>query len=258
MIGAIAGDIIGSRFEGGQAPSYDFELFHPFCRFTDDTVCTLAVARAIMDQGDFADNIRSLAREFPNSRYGGMFREWFRVENAPAYGSWGNGAPMRVSSVGWLARSLEQVDELAEAQASVSHDHPDAINASKAIARAIFLLSHGENKSDVGSAIENDFEYDLSEDAIKGRKWFDITAKGISQTALSLALRCNSWEDTIRACALRGGDTDTLACIAGSVSEAMYGVPEKIATQAKKRLAPSLLAIVQRFEEITKTRNKQQ
>jgi ADP-ribosyl-[dinitrogen reductase] hydrolase len=127
MIGAIAGDIIGSRFERGQAPSYDFELFHPSCRFTDDTVCTLAVARAIMDQGDFADHIRNLAREFPNSGYGGMFRKWFRVENAPAYGSWGNGAPMRVSSVGWLARSLDQVDELAAAQASVSHDHPEPL-----------------------------------------------------------------------------------------------------------------------------------
>jgi ADP-ribosyl-[dinitrogen reductase] hydrolase len=258
MIGAIAGDIIGSRFERGQAPSHDFELFHPFCRSTDDTVCTLAVARAIMDQGGFADHIRNLAREFPNSGYGGMFRKWFRLENAPAYGSWGNGAPMRVSSVGWLARSLEQVDELAEAQASVTHDHTDAIIASKAIARAIFLLSHGESRSDVGSAIENDFGYDLSEDAIEGRKWFDITAKGTSQTALSVALRCNSWEDTIRTCALRGGDTDALSCIAGSVSEAMYGVPEEIATQAKKRLAPSLLAIVQRFEEIMKTRKKQQ
>ena len=231
MIGAIAGDIIGSRFEHGQAANYDFELFHHHCRFTDDTVCSLAVAKALMDGESFSACLRRFARRYPNSGYGGMFRQWFRKDDAPAYGSWGNGAPMRVSSVGWFARSLNEVDDLAESQSSATHDHPDAIDASKAVARAIFMLSHGQSCLEVGAQIEREFRYDLSEGAIGGRRWFDISAKGLAQT-----------------CAIKGGDTDTLACIAGSVSEAMHGVPKAIEQQAKERLDPFLLSIVEEFE----------
>jgi len=157
MIGAIAGDIIGSRFEHGQAANYDFELFHHHCRFTDDTVCSLAVAKALMDGESFSACLRRFARRYPNSGYGGMFRQWFRKDDAPAYGSWGNGAPMRVSSVGWFARSLNEVDDLAESQSSATHDHPDAIDASKAVARAIFMLSHGQSCLEVGAQIEREF-----------------------------------------------------------------------------------------------------
>ena len=157
MIGAIAGDIVGSRFEHRQARRYDFKLFHRSCRFTDDTVCTLAVAKCVMEQGNFAEHIRELARSYPKAGYGGMFRKWLKADNAPAYNSWGYGAPMRVSSIGWRANSMEEVEELAEAQSSVTHNHPDAIQASKAIATAIFLFSQGESKSAVASRLENDF-----------------------------------------------------------------------------------------------------
>jgi ADP-ribosyl-[dinitrogen reductase] hydrolase len=248
MIGAIAGDIIGSRYEGSRAKVADFPLFLPSSRFTDDTVCSLAVASAIMDDGDFARHLRRLCRCYPDAGYGGMFRRWFAADHQPAYGSWGNGAPMRVSAVGWLARSIDEVDTLAEAQASVSHSHPDAIMASRAVARAIFLLSQGQEPADVEEAISEECYYDLSAGAIGTRPRFDITAKGTAQTGLSIALRSSSYEAAIRDVVLLGGDTDTLACVAGSVAEAIHSVPQDIATEARCRLTPDLLAILKEFD----------
>ena len=126
MLGAIAGDIIGSRFEGHAGPPRDFELFHPHCRFTDDTVCTLAVAEALLEGGDFAASLRAFVHRYPDAGYGGMFLRWAFSDGAPAYGSWGNGAPMRASAVGWWARSEAEAMEIAAVQAAVSHDHLDA------------------------------------------------------------------------------------------------------------------------------------
>jgi ADP-ribosyl-[dinitrogen reductase] hydrolase len=143
MIGAIAGDIVGSRFEGHEAPPDGFELFHDRCRFTDDTVCSLAVAEAIMTGLDFAATLRAFVRRHPDAGYGGMFIRWALAVDAPAYGSWGNGAPMRVAAVGWLAASLAEADALAAAQAAVSHDHPEAIRAAQAVAGTIFALRDG-------------------------------------------------------------------------------------------------------------------
>ncbi|WP_395660109.1 ADP-ribosylglycohydrolase family protein [Aestuariivirga sp.] len=248
MIGAIAGDIIGSRYEGSRAKVADFPLFLRSSRFTDDTVCSLAVANAIMVDGNFAKHLRRLCRCYPDAGYGGMFRRWFAVDDEPAYGSWGNGAPMRVSAVGWLARSIDEVDTLAEAQASVSHSHPDAIIASRAVARAIFLLSQGKETADVEESISKECSYDLSAGAIGTRPRFDITAKGTAQTGLSIALRSSSYEAAIRDVVLLGGDTDTLACVAGSVAEAIHGVPQEIAIKAKRRLPPDLLAILKEFD----------
>lgn len=248
MIGAIAGDIIGSRYEGLQAKETDFPLFLPSSRFTDDTVCSLAVANAIMGDGDFANHLRRLCRCYPGVGYGGMFRRWFAADGAPAYGSWGNGAPMRVSAVGWLAQSLDEVDALAEAQASVSHDHPDAIMASQAVARAIFLLSQGQDTAAVEKSLSHEFSYDLSAAAIKTRPRFDISAKGTAQTGLSIALRSTNYEAAIREAVFLGGDTDTLACVAGSIAEAMHGIPANIVTEVNRRLPPDLAAILEQFE----------
>jgi len=250
MIGAIAGDIIGSRFEGSKAREADFTLFHPSCRFTDDTVCTLAVANALLGDRDFARHLRALGRIYPNAGYGGMFRRWMRSDDAPLYGSWGNGAPMRVSAVGWLATTIEEVDQLAEAQAAVSHNHPDAIDASRAVARSIFLLSRGEPASSLKTRLEQDFNYDLGRKAMAARPKFDISAKGTAQTAITIALMAESFEDTIRQSALLGGDTDTLACISGAIAEAIHGVPEDLANEARQRLSPDLLNIVERFDTV--------
>ena len=139
MLGAIAGDIIGSRFEGHSSVPVGFDLFHGSCQFTDDTVCTVAVADAILNTKGFAEKLRGYARRYPMRGYGAQFHKWAMAENAPAYGSWGNGAPMRVSSVGWLAEDEASVLYLATEQASVTHNHSDAIAGSKAVALAIFL-----------------------------------------------------------------------------------------------------------------------
>jgi ADP-ribosylglycohydrolase len=155
---------------------------------------------------------------------------------------------MRVAAVGWLATTIEDVDRLAEAQAAVSHDHPDAIAASKAVARAIFLLSRGESMDTLKSELERDFDYDLSRQAILARPRFDITAKGTAQTAITIALSSEGFEDAIREAALLGGDTDTLACIAGAIAEAIHGVPHDLERAARQRLTPDLLRVVEHFE----------
>lgn len=162
MIGAIAGDIIGSRFEGHSAPPTDFALFHPHCRFTDDTVCTLAVADALMGAGDFAASLRTFVRRHPDRGYGGMFLNWAFSDDAAAYGSWGNGAPMRVAAVGWLAEDEGEARELAAAQTSVSHNHPDAIAAAQAVAQAILALRKGGSIAAVRTRLSEDFRYDFT------------------------------------------------------------------------------------------------
>jgi ADP-ribosylglycohydrolase len=162
---------------------------------------------------------------------------------------------MRVAAVGWLATTIEDVDRLAEAQAAVSHDHPDAIAASKAVARAIFLLSRGESTDTLKSGLEGDFDYDLSRSAMLARPRFDITAKGTAQTAITIALRSESFEDTIREAALLGGDTDTLACIAGAIAESIHGVPHDLANAARKRLTPDLLTLVNHFDAAMRSRS---
>lgn len=248
MIGAIAGDIIGSRFEGNLRPPQNFDLFDDrLCRFTDDTVCTIAIAEALMSRTDFASTLRAFVRNHPNRGYGANFRKWALSEDAPAYGSWANGAPMRTSAVGWLAGDEAELLKLAGDQASVSHDHPDAIAASQAVASAIFYLRHGMPPPDVRERTASSFGYDLSAERAFRPGTFDITAKGTAQSAIVAALDASDWETAVRAAIGLGGDTDTLACIAGAIAEAAHGVPRSIADAAKAYLSPDLLAVLNRF-----------
>ena len=249
MIGAIAGDIIGSRFEGHPAPPADFELFHSACRFTDDTVCSLAVAQALMDNADFADTLRTFVRRYPDAGYGGMFIDWAMRDDAPAYGSWGNGAPMRVAAVGWLAQSAERADELAAAQAAISHDHPSAVQAAQAVARAIFTLRGGTPADAVREETSAAFGYDLRAETALSRDGFDVSAAGTVPPALSAAFAARDWEEAVRTVIGLGGDTDTLACICGAVAEAIHGVPGDIADAARNRLTDDLQQVFDRFQQ---------
>jgi ADP-ribosyl-[dinitrogen reductase] hydrolase len=248
MLGAIAGDIIGSRFEGHRGPPRDFALFHPYCRFTDDTVCTLAIAEAILGEGDFAASLRAFVRRHPDRGYGGMFVHWAFTDGAPAYGSWGNGAPMRVAGVGWLASDEAEAMDLAAAQAAVSHDHPDAVAAAQAIALAILLLRQGVPPRRVRQRIAAEFGYDLEPERALTRGGFDMSAAGTVPPALTAAFEARDWEGAVRTAVCLGGDTDTLACIAGAVAEAIHGVPADIAAQARSMLTDDLREVLERFE----------
>lgn len=251
MLGAIAGDIVGSRFEGHAGPPRDFTLFHPACRFTDDTVCTLAVADALLGGRDFAATLRDFVRRHPERGYGGLFLEWAFADDAPAYGSWGNGAPMRVAAVGWLARDEAEALELAAAQAAVSHDHLDAVAAAQAIALAIFLIRQGVAPAIVRERIIDRFDYDLRPGIALARGGFDVSAAGTVPPALAAALGADDWEGAVRTVVSLGGDTDTLACIAGAVAEAIHGLPGDVAEAARGRLTADLLAVLERFEAAT-------
>ncbi|HUF56172.1 MAG TPA: ADP-ribosylglycohydrolase family protein [Thermohalobaculum sp.] len=252
MLGAIAGDIVGSRFEGGPPPPPGFALFHPDCRFTDDTVCTLAVAEALMSGRDFASELRAFVRRHPGRGYGGMFRAWALSDAAPAYGSWGNGAPMRVAAVGWLAADEAEVAALAAAQAQVSHDHPDAVAGAQAVALAILLFRRGAPPAEVGRRIAADFGYDLDPAAALAGGGFDISAAGTVPPALAAALGAADWEGAVRTAVGLGGDADTLACIAGAVAEAAHGLPETVAEAAHRHLTTDLQAVLTRFAAETR------
>lgn len=248
MIGAIAGDIAGSRFEGGLAPGRGFDLLAPECRFTDDTVCTLAVADAVMRDEDFAGTLKAFVRRHPERGYGGMFLRWALSEQASGYGSWGNGAPMRVASIGWLAEDGAEADRLASAQASVSHDHPDAVAGAQAVARTILAFRAQVDAEAIRARLAADFGYDLDPRRALMGGGFDISAAGTVPPALAAAFGSDSWEDAVRTAIGLGGDTDTLACIAGAVAEARHGVPEAIAERARSHLTPDLLEVLDRFE----------
>jgi ADP-ribosyl-[dinitrogen reductase] hydrolase len=248
MLGAIAGDIVGSRFEGRRGPPRDFMLFHPTCFFTDDTVCTLAVADALLGERDFAASLRAFARRHPARGYGGMFLDWAFTDDAPAYGSWGNGAPMRVAAVGWLARDEAEALELAAAQAAVTHDHPDAIAAAQAVALVILLSRSGLPRAALRRRLVEDFGYDLTPERVLARDGFDISAAGTVPPAITAALEAEDWEGAVRTAICLGGDTDTLACIAGAVAEAIHGLRREIADSARVYLTDDLRMILERFE----------
>lgn len=248
MIGAIAGDIVGSRFEGKPAPAPGFTLFHAKCRFTNDTVCSLAVAEALLDAGDFAASLKTFVRRHPGRGYGGMFRQWAMSDRRSGYGGWGNCAPMRVAAVGWLAGDEAEADRQAAAQARVSHDHPDAVAGAQAVARAILAMRRGTDVARTRADLEAAFGYDLDPQVAFSGGGFDSSTAGTVPPALAAALGSDSWESAVRKAVGLGGDTDTLACIAGGVAEARHGIPADKAACARDYLTDDLRATLARFD----------
>lgn len=250
MLGAIAGDIIGSRFEGRHPPGRDFELWHPRCRFTDDSICTIAIAHALLGDRDYAASLRSFVRRHPHRGYGGMFRRWAAEDDAPPYGSWGNGAPMRVAPVGWFAADETEALELAEAQSAVTHNHPDAIAGAQAVALAILLGRQGEPPLAIRARIVEQFGYELAPEIALRPGIFDVSAAGTVPPALAAVFEAADWEGAVRTAVGLGGDADTLGCIAGAVAEAVHRLPAEIAEAARGYLTDDLAEVLARFERL--------
>ena len=248
MIGAIAGDIIGSVYEWHNTKTTDFPLFDPRCTFTDDTVLTIAVADAILTRGDYGEKLKEWYRLYPDSGYGSGFRRW--AKSAGRQGtSLGNGSAMRVSPVGFAFNTLEDVLEEARKSAFPSHSHPEGIKGAQSIASAIFLARTGNSKDEIKSYIQTTFGYDLARtlNEIRPRYRFDATCPGSVPEAITAFLESNNFEDAIRKAISLGGDSDTIACIAGSIAEAFYGIPEEIRSRTLEELDDQLTKVVESF-----------
>lgn len=252
MIGAIAGDVIGSVHEHLGTKSMDFELFPPDCRFTDDTVLTVAVAECLLSGGNYIDAFHEYVRAYPNAGYGQSFFQWASAGDSRPYNSWGNGAAMRVSAVGQAFDKLEDVLAHAARAAEVTHNHPEGIKGAQATAAAVFLARQGESKTRIKAMVERLFGYDLHPtlETLRPAYGFDVSCQGTVPPALIAFLESSDFEDAVRKAISLGGDADTLACIAGAVSEAHYGgVPAHIKGGALAVLDDRLRSVVTRFEE---------
>jgi ADP-ribosylglycohydrolase len=235
MIGAIAGDIIGSVHEFQGQKRTDFPLFVAESRFTDDTVLTVAVADSLLTGASYVDNFHEYTRAYPDRCYGVGFWHWVKSESRLPYNSWGNGSAMRVSPVAFAFQTLEEVLREAKASADVTHNHPEGVHGAQATATAIFLARQGESKKKIRGAIEKHFGYDLSRTvaSIRPTYSFNESCQGTVPEAITAFLDSEDYEDAVRLAVSLGGDADTLACIAGGIAGAFYGgVPSRIAIPA--------------------------
>jgi ADP-ribosylglycohydrolase len=266
MIGAIAGDIIGSIYEFDNIKTKDFPLFGPHpraninhtrngrstekCFFTDDTVLTIAVADWLMDEGaDLVERLRHYTHAYNNRGYGGMYRDWVNSHDPRPYNSYGNGSAMRVSPVGWLASDLEQVRRLAKASAEVTHNHPEGIKGAQAAAMAVWLARERTKGPQIRQAITTFAGYDQTECVDEIREWyaFDPSCQGTVPQAIICALEATDFEDAIRNAISIGGDSDTVAAITGGIAEAMFGIPGEIVVHVRSYLSGDMIGVLDRF-----------
>lgn len=249
MIGAIAGDIIGSVYEFHNIKTKQFDLFRPDCFFTDDTVLTVAMAESILTGADYVSLMRTYYRRYPDAGYGLRFHHWAMAPDREPYNSWGNGAAMRISPVGLAYDTLDEVLDRATAYTVVTHDHPEGLKGAQATAAAIFLARTGNSKADIRKYTTTTFGYDLSlsVDEIRPTYEFDESCQRTVPQAIVCFLESNSFEDAIRNAISLGGDSDTLACITGGMAQAHYGVPADIVERATSILDEDLRGVTSRF-----------
>ena len=260
MLGAIYGDIVGSVYEFNNIKTKDFELFTKESKFTDDTVLTLAVAKALCKLEDRNDveafkkslikAMHELAEKYFYAGYGYRFFRWILSRSNEPYGSFGNGSAMRVSPVAWYASSLEECLYFAKASAEVTHDHPDGIKGAVVTAGATYLARTGGTMSQIKDFVGKYYKIDFTLDEIRPTYKFNETCQGSVPQAMEAFFESTSFEDAIRNAICIGGDSDTIAAIAGSVAEAYYGMSDEQASQAKERLPAPLLDIYEEFEKI--------
>lgn len=252
MLGAIAGDIIGSVYEWHNIKTTEFELFSPACRFTDDTVLTVALADSILSGADYADKMKEYFHRYPNAGYGGRFADWVLSHPSFPYNSWGNGAAMRISPVGYAYDTLDETLSKAEFFTEVTHNHPEGIKGGCTTAAAIFLARTGSSKAEIKASISATFGYDLTRtlDEIRPGYHFDVSCQGTVPQAITAFLESTDFEDAIRKAISLGGDSDTLACITGGIAQAFYGgVPGSIAAKVYSFLDEPLAGVARLFME---------
>lgn len=254
MLGAIAGDMIGSVYEFNNHRTKTFPLFCDRTTFTDDSVLSVAVADVILHGGSYAEAFKRYYRQYPNpvGGYGARFQQWAATAEAEPYNSWGNGSAMRVSPVGHAFDDLDAV--LAEAQktAETTHNHPEGIKGAQATAAAIFLARQGSSKADIRAYVATTFGYDLDRtvDAIRPTYRFNESCQETVPEAIIAFLESTDFEDALRNAVSLGGDSDTLTCITGAIAEAFYGgVPTAIATEVWQRLDPPLATVTRTFQQ---------
>ena len=258
MIGALIGDIAGSRFEWRNIKKKEFRLFTGSCRFTDDSVMSLAVCDALLRCGGSWDGLgaqavesmQRLGRAFPRAGYGGRFYSWIFALDPEPYNSWGNGAAMRVSGCGWAGESLEEVKRISRLVTEVTHNHPEGIKAAEAVAAAVYLARTGSKLEEIRAYIcDSYYPIDFTLDEIRDSYSFDVSCQGSVPQAFEAFFESVSFEDAIRNAISIGGDSDTIAAICGGVAGAYYGVPEELRQEALGYLNPELSDILTRFEE---------
>jgi ADP-ribosylglycohydrolase len=265
MYGAILGDIIGSPFEFDRgSKTKDFPLFFTGCTYTDDSVMTIAVAEALMKAVEsgviedesktkdlLIDSIREWGRKYPNAGYGGRFRGWLKGESREPYNSWGNGSAMRVSSAGWLFNDLETTRKVARWTSEVTHNHPEGVKGAESTASAIFLARNGSSKDEVKDYIIREFGYDLSRtcDEIRPNYHHVESCQESVPEAITAFIEGEDFEDVVRTTVSLGGDTDTLACISGSIAEAFFGIPNELIEQANTYLPDEMKEVMTLFQK---------
>jgi ADP-ribosylglycohydrolase len=250
MLGAIIGDIVGSVYEFNNCRRLDFPLFTKASRYTDDTVMTVATAEALLHKLSFRDVYQQWYKRYPDAGYGSRFHLWAKNRAIEPYGSFGNGSAMRVSPVGFAARSLDEVLTVAEQSAAVSHNHLEGIKGAQAVAAVVFLARSGAQKDEIQDYVETTFHYNVSQPLDSVREWysFDITCQGSVPYAVRALLESNDFESAVRLAVSIGGDSDTLACMSGAMAEAFYGeIPWEITKEALFRLPADLAAMTRDF-----------
>lgn len=253
MLGAIIGDICGSAYEWNNCKTDKpdtVELTRPDCRFTDDSAMTVATADALLNDRNYAGSYKMWGRRYPDAGYGGTFARWLESDSLKSYDSWGNGSAMRISPVGWAFGTLEETLEEAKRSACVTHDHPEGVKGAQSTAAAIFLARNGKSKSEIKEYIETTFRYDLNRhtDLIRPGYRFDVSCMGSVPEAILCFLESRDYEHALKLAISLGGDSDTIACIAGGIAEAFYRqVPDALLRFAQDRLTKEMKRVVSDF-----------
>jgi ADP-ribosylglycohydrolase len=251
LYGAIIGDIAGSKYEFNNIKHKPQKIMTDDCSFTDDTVMITAIAHSLISsyKFDFSAKMRAWGNRYPEESYGVRFQQWLEEGGEP-YNSFGNGSAMRVSPVAWAFDKLSDVREIARFTALPTHNHPEGIKGAVATAEAIWMARNGASKDDIKSAMSNYYDIDFTCDTIRPDYTFDETCQGTVPEAIVTFLESENFEDCIKLAIALGGDSDTLATIAGSIAEAYYGVPEELIEKCKAYLTHNIINVIDTFNEM--------